>query len=403
MKTKQSLSLLLLGLFICAQLPAQISYQEGFPIIFSSSKASNPLVTEDINPNYDGKEIISLIGGHTQTYKLVCYSSAGELIFENDLHQGYSFPLGFKPIIADVDNNGQKEIILSYKNWESVHTVNIWNYDGSSYNNGWPLEFACVNNISTADIDNDGDLEIAFVSCDYINTQLSVYHHDATLVNGWPKDIPLMFYTNGWSAPIIADLNCDNEKEVIFFVTHHPPEQFSKMYVLDNQGNILPGWPHEFDHIIAWKTPVVANLDPTTDSSEIVMVDEYADCTVYAFNYNGSYAAGWPVTIPSSSDTGGSNFENTLVYEDSLGNQIYTDESFRGNGSSLLTVADLQQNGSLQVIVVGFKEMHILNSDGSVYQPFPELIFPDKLIYSPSVADIDNDDNLDLILLRSMT
>jgi len=40
----------------------QIGYQEGFPILFQDSYTPNPIVTEDLNPNYAGEELLVFIG-----------------------------------------------------------------------------------------------------------------------------------------------------------------------------------------------------------------------------------------------------------------------------------------------------------------------------------------------------
>ena len=390
-------TLLLCVILFNTYLIAQLPYQNGFPIIFETSKAIFPLVTEDINQNFEGKEILALIGGYcppvADTYKLVCYSSNGNLIFENDLNPNHDWHYAPKPIIADIDNNGTKEIIIMGRNQQLSYEVSIFNFDGSSYNNGWPLNLPSFGwNISTGDIDNDGDLEIAFL---VQGVGLCVYHHDATIATGWPKAIPAGYHGSGWSPPLISDLNCDNEAEIIFFVNHAPPNQSSRMYVLDNQGNDLIGWPIDFPLDIIWKTPCVAEIDTNNNSLEIIISDNSLEAVVYVFNLDGSQVEGWPVTLPNIVPY--SQPDYCLVYEDPLGNRYYDNSTDVSNGGSLLTIADLEQNGSLQIIAAGHNQFNILNQDGSSYEPFPELGFSDRIMYSPSVADINNDNALDII------
>ena len=389
--------LLLFLVVLSSHLVAQIPYQDGFPIIFETSKAIFPLVTEDINPNFEGKEILAIIGGYfppvSDAGKLVCYSSSGSLIFENELNPNHDWNYAPKPVVGDIDNDGTKEIVILCRNQNLTYEVKIFRFDGSNYNNGWPLNLPSFGwNISIGDIDNDGDLEIAFL---VQGVGLCVYHHDATIATGWPKAIPAGYHSNCWSPPLITDLNCDNEAEIIFFVNHVPPNQSSRMYVLDGQGNDLAGWPIDFPLDIIWKTPCVADINTNNNSLEIIMSDHSYEAIVYAFNLDGSQVQGWPVTLPNIATY--NQPDNCLTYEDSLGNRYYDDLTDYSSGGSLLTITDLEQNGSLQIIAAGHNQFDILNQDGSHYEPFPYLAFSDRIIYSPAVADINNDNELDII------
>ncbi len=63
-------------LLLITPLWSQISPQAGFPIVFEEINTFRPIVTEDINPNYPGKEIILFAGGpasgpgHSSPYRL---------------------------------------------------------------------------------------------------------------------------------------------------------------------------------------------------------------------------------------------------------------------------------------------------------------------------------------------
>ncbi len=390
---KRTLLLTILVFSIIVSVYGEIGYQEGYPVIFNDYKTLNPIVTEDLNPNYEGKELLFFAGGTYPgggtTARLMCYSSDGELIFENILWNGLN-SYSYKPVIADIDCNGSKEIILSYRAEQDYSEISILNFDGSVFSTNWPITInnpSGITNVSVGDINNDGDLEIVTI----INkNEIIVYNHDSSIV--WSYSLS-QEWGMIWSSPVISDLDFDNNKEIIVLVSELWGG--SKLYVLDSQGVLLPGWPITFDIMMPWMSPVVGDFNHSNNSLELVVADDHYSTIVHCFNIDGSYVDGWPVEIPHS---GGREIsENDLYYIDDDGNDVLTNRD-RWNGSSPLTVVDFQNDDDLEIIIVGDNEMHILNSDGSFYQPFSELIL-DGPIYSPAVGDVDSDGNIDIVFM----
>lgn len=333
--------------------------------------------------------------GATKPCKLVCYNYDGILIWERVLQQsGFQYPTVIKPVIADIDNDSFKEIIVPYLSvyGEDIeYSLNIFKYDGSDYGNGWPLEgFTALSNVSIGNIDNDDDLEILVIQ----NTnQIAIYHNDTEMADGWPYQLSDN-WNMLWTTPSIIDLDFDNQCEIIVVLSNSSDQSY--IAIFDNQGNILSGWPKLLNKMVVWNSQGVADFNPQNNSLEFIFADDGYNTTVHMFDINGNYAPGWPVTIQNVD-----GYYSDFVYT-SLG---YFDENEytldnKGNGSSPLVIGDLQSDGTLQIIVTGMNQLNILNQDGTLHTPFPGLKIPNGQIFSPSIADLNNDNNLDLSFVQ---
>ncbi|MGW8224383.1 MAG: FG-GAP repeat domain-containing protein [Anaerolineales bacterium] len=144
-------------------------------------------------------------------------------------------------VIADVDQNGTKEVIATgnvydcaYGSYPSRYTgVFLFNADRSRYQNGlydWrqapvdtgaPLseDYNQIENAQpnpvTVDLDGDGLLEVLFASYD---GRLHAFWLDKTEHGSWPYAVnqPSEGIYRFASEPAIADLNADGKAEVIF-------------------------------------------------------------------------------------------------------------------------------------------------------------------------------------------
>jgi len=274
-------------------------------------------------------------------------------------------------VLADLDNNGSLEIIEKGA-WGSP--INVYNSDGTFYA-GWPKSIGCQTGGGmpvACDIDNDGFKELIFG----FNTATSGSNHtDAGIYiyryNGNPyisSNTDGLFYkfNNGGTydrmdcAPILADINNDGFKDMIF-VSGRQSAQKARIFIMDRLGNFLPGWgydSHIFDiklvgnssfydvwlsspsvgdidgtgnpviciadmgKIYCWKTdgsaynqyfpiilpdlechytcPLLADVDGDSDI-EIIINSNSSEGGIYAFHLNGTKVVGWPLNSKSFS------------------------------------------------------------------------------------------------------
>jgi hypothetical protein len=377
---------------------SQIPFQSGFPIIFEDEQTFNPIVIDHLIPTMDEKQLLTILGTYESgpnPCKIVCYSSNGSLIWERVLNPlGFYKPFSIKPAIADIDNDGDKEVVVAcasgIEHGHIVYTLNVFNHDGTDYGNGWPLSgFLNLSNVSIGNIDNDDDLEIVVIQN---SNQIAVYHHNTNMATGWPFNLTNSWPSH-WATPSIADLDFDNQSEIIV-VSSLSSTPGSYIGVFDNQGNILQGWPKLLNKRVRNTSQIIDEINPNNSTLEFVVTDEGLS-TVYIYDMYGNPAPGWPITIEN--DDGYTSDNIYFAAGNNDGEIEYTETD--GTASSPIAIGDLQSNGHKQVIVAGMNKIHIFNHDGSEYEPLPTLIFDAETVFSPSLADVNSDESIDLIFV----
>lgn len=249
----------------------------------------NAVVTDINSPDGKGqKEIITV--GNSNKCKITVLDCNGNIQWQSDEINNYNTAV---PAVADLDNDGYKEIISG--NGTSLY---IWKHDGTAYGNS-TVFFTSPNgeNISSApivcDFDGDGSKDIIVASCLTSDSHIFVIKQDGTCLNGfnggassasvaYPTDKNLNHslavgdidndgslevvalgkdYVKAWNhdgslcfsrylsgvfsnkesylhnmSPALADVDGDEAIDIVFSIEN-------KIHALDNQGNDLEGFP----------------------------------------------------------------------------------------------------------------------------------------------------------------
>ncbi len=248
------------------------------------------------------------------------------------------------PSLCDIDADFMDEIILG----TILDTVYALNGDGSSVP-GWPFVMSgeMVGGVVTGYIDDDYFPEIVVRSG---AGEVYVLEHDGTVKTpGWPRIIP---YTEAYyrATPALADIDGDGRLDIV--LAHHSTVPLeSRLYVVDYEGNDLPGWPVVYATTFSTCSPVVADIDGD-GYLDIVMGDEGG--LIYGFDRHGNPLAGFPIATkdavratPFITDVDGDGDEDMVVQSWDQNLYVYDFDGAHvpGSGQWPTVHANLHRNG----------------------------------------------------------
>ncbi len=303
-----------------------------------------PIISNIDNSSDGTKEVIYNCEGGI----IKIYTNSGQLL--QSLQGGHSYGA---PVVADIDNDGNKEIIAG-----SNEGIYIWHHDGSNYGTTQPFYSLSSYNLRSSlvvcDIDNDGDKEIltSALKSGGLEGRIVAIHHDGTVVNGWNGNQKIA-YPNDWHSQDISvgDLNNDGNLEVVALGTNI-------VKVWNNSGiqissttvsNLDPGK----------LTPILADVDNDTDIE--IIFGSNNEGLIHALNMDGSKVIGFPLHIVDA-------LQASLCVADVDNNG--KSELIAGSGNKIYM---WETNGNSQYIEWG-SERHDPQNTGEYYKICPPTI-----------------------------
>jgi len=229
----------------------------GYQIASDTNRYTSELSVGDINA--DGtNEFVTIESGEHEGVEcswFVVRDSLGVQQFEVEITGGTNVEfggLGYSPVTADIDFDGEKEF-LAVGRLDGIGHLVAMKQDGTMID-GFPVQ---VNNSAVsavplvADVEGDGDLEI-FVHRPDLHQILGFDHHGNRL-NAFPitdSRIPdAGDYSNGYR-PVIGDVDGDGEPELVYagaFVmdVDAPDDPYSFQLIARDlkDGLMVPGFP----------------------------------------------------------------------------------------------------------------------------------------------------------------
>ncbi len=273
------------------------SVASGFPVTMPGECAGTVAIG-DIN-NDGVAEIVVPYGFFSPASPggVAAYNNKGTLLWKrvSSDFNGDGIPEGVvdAPAIADVDHDGITEVA-----WGSLD-AHIYLVNGSTGADkpGWPIfvRDTIFSSPALADVDNDGNLEIIIGADAHqegapYNTPnggcLHVIHPNGTELTGFPKCVDQVIT----SSPAVGDINGDGRLEIVVGTGTYWPNGSHKVYAFEPDGTYAAGWPVSVDGQVS-TSPALADINGDGNPEVIVTDDMSSPSTafhVYAFQGNGT-------------------------------------------------------------------------------------------------------------------
>lgn len=417
------------------------------------------LVSEETTASPANTSTIRVYGVVNGSYQSIWSKANSAFVIEkstfttNDIGDG-SYGQRTRPLMTDMDNNGVAEFFINdsgtYKaidcttgntKWSTTQgvpkkVVSLFNNNDSqivtvdtdgkmklidkNQNVLWTRDAGCVPNITpvTADIDNDGKMEMVVAD----GSKTRVYRIDgtgATLL--WThQGKGTLFYANGNTSAVIADVYGDSRKEIIIRDVNASGEPMIK--VLDCNGNTC--WSYTFsgfgsNAIYQWlvgdfngdgvKDIYVALLANGIDTGRSRIINGanqtllWSSADTYNVAAGVTRSAGPYPGIPAVKDIDG-DFRDELIFV-----SLDTYFKFDWNGSTMaeshvlstgttdiyynsMIPTDIDSNGSIEnIFAAGFNRFSIYNNSMTQLWSMSAGGNYDIMRRMQGIADVDND------------
>lgn len=408
--------------------PVKVTYNFGYYDFITPA-------TADLDGN-GSKEVIIL----EPSGKIDVYNKNGSNFpgFPVSIETGYYF--SFPVNIADLNNDGKKEIITAAVNENSNSKIYIYSYDGKLFS-GWPTpQFYSgykYNDItpSITDLNLDGKKDLVFADS---NGNLHALNLDGTELPNFPKKVFLNNHYGG--ALSIADINKDGKPEILA-VSSDVIGHGNYIYVLDNTGTVLPGWPYHAPSPSGTIFPVIFNSTPAAGdvdgdgNLEVFAVGQVLnssqpspDAIIYGWRKDGTVLSGWPIidgrvipastswssqpvlSTPSIADVDGDGKDEVVVA--TYGIKVYGASGLKykevagGNGITSPSISDVDGDGKLELSSIYNYILRIIDDNNTQYwqRTYGNSQPPwnSRKFLSPAmISDLDNNGKAEMLVVHS--
>lgn len=258
---------------------ANISQLDGFPMVFEANQNFKNFRNVTL-ADLDGDGAAEIITGiNDQLYAI----GKDGIIWKRGLTGHATFP----PSVADIDGDGDLEIALA--TWQVAPSgghLYVVDHQGEDLV-GWPLDFGAnilVNAPVLSDIDGDGQREIIIGERQSPLGRVHILNQGGS---SWNANWPVTLDATPAVTPSIGDVDADGEKEIVVFST-------KSEYVLQQDGTTESGWPIVLQgQKHSYQSPILVDLD-MDKTLEIVGATHGDRPEFFVRDYLGSFLPTWP-------------------------------------------------------------------------------------------------------------
>lgn len=266
--------------------------QDGLPDVLWENETGEHVYAGAVLSNMDNSSdgtLEILVKSDNQTSPLIIYNNDGEMTGLVGLGLSQDMDLS-SPAVADLDNDGDKEIIAGYENG-----VYIWHHDGSFFAelpNFRNEDYIFSSSPVICDLDNDGEKEIIITAKNKNQTSDCIVFAiklDGKLVPGWDGTQTFPFtWVDGFKRATnelsVGDLNHDDELEVC-------ATGDGVLKVWNNRGELLIS--RKESGITGNKNaPILADVD----GDSYVDIIYTCGASICAIDRNGNTIKGFPIS-----------------------------------------------------------------------------------------------------------
>ncbi|MCR5014550.1 MAG: FG-GAP-like repeat-containing protein [Bacteroidales bacterium] len=256
----------------------------GFPLSFGSNTTYKPmrgLALADLDN--DGADEIIL--SHNDQVNVI--DGTGNVVWSHALAGGFG---QYPPTVGDIDGDGDLEVVALTAFGNARGGVNVYGHDGTSL-----LEVVTTNNPLLcapvlADLDMDGTLEILFCGRGKASASIAPGLHAWNLqgeeLTGFPFELP----STPAITPTVADIDGDGYPEIFVSTT-------SILYCVSHTGEELYHVDGEEAYKYSYQSPLVVDLDGE-GSWSLVGACHGDNPNHYVRDAStGEYREGWPKAV----------------------------------------------------------------------------------------------------------
>ncbi len=333
--------------------------------------------------------------GTGEKHVIVLADNDSLYVFNEDGSQLTGFPVyvghtTLAPIIADLNSNGQKEIVVI----NNAGELRIFANSGATVLKQSFSE-QVTGNAAVANMDADLDLEIIFGTMD---GNLFGVNMDGSLMNGFPKSMNSPIH----KGVAVGDITRDHIPEIIF-------GSFDGMlHAFTADGDTVLNFPIMLDSRVN-RTPVILKLEG--DSTNYYIFTTTVNNDFLRINLDGTidnFYSSWNAinTNISICDLDKNEFPDIVFGTDTGRLYAFTLEGdslqnfpvqLEGKISVSSVFADFDNDNEPEIVTgTDTGKLYILHNDGTNYINSPAM-YPLGITGSPCIDDIDSDGDLEII------
>ncbi len=365
--------------------------QSGFPYALTLSGEDVVTVVQSspniIDINNDNSPEIFFGDNNGYVHAL---DSQGNLLngFPVELPEGTSKDIWGSPAVADIDNDGEYEIAVISKN-KHAYIIDEFGNIEMTYNANQFL----MGTTSLANLDNDDDLEIIFSGYSTSGKVFAI-NHDGTDVNNFPVNISEKILRGA----AIYDINMNGKDDIVVAT-----ENDKVVSIIYDDGSI--------DNLFYSDDKFKSAPSVIDMNNEIIIVVGDDGGHLYGINIDGTLKFDLVTNDNISSEAGFIEFNNQLAIFigsedgylygiDTNGNNLTNwPQDIGGKVNSSPVFSDIDNDGNPEVITATEEGLLVIyHLDGTSYQNYPISMGAGGFVSSPTVLDLDNDNDNEIII-----